>query len=120
MNSASIATVLICALVGYWAMSAILGSKNRRAPHSKPNLQESMTSEPAAKAPSHEDCFRVLGVSPCASSLEIREAYRRLISQYHPDRVATLGQELRDLAEKKSKEIGAAYEQAMQGKGDRL
>lgn len=40
----------------------------------------------------------------------IRKKYIELISQYHPDKVAGLGPELIKLAEKKAKEINAAYE----------
>lgn len=35
------------------------------------------------------------------------------MSQYHPDKVASLGPELRDLCERKTKEINTAYDQAM-------
>lgn len=41
---------------------------------------------------------------------DIQEAYRRLASQYHPDKVQHLGAEIRALAEQKSREINAAYE----------
>lgn len=40
---------------------------------------------------------------------ELTQAYRSLIMQYHPDRVAGLGAELRELADKKAKEINEAY-----------
>lgn len=40
---------------------------------------------------------------------ELTQAYRRLMKQYHPDRVACLGPELRELAAKKAKEINEAY-----------
>ncbi len=53
---------------------------------------------------------RVLGVEPDASQEEIRRAYRRLANQYHPDKVAHLGADLRHLAEQKFKAIQAAYE----------
>jgi len=46
-----------------------------------------------------------------ASPEEIRRAYYALIAQYHPDKVAQLGPELRDLASEKSKEINRAYSQ---------
>ncbi len=40
----------------------------------------------------------------------IRKKYIELISQYHPDKVAELGPELIELAEKKTKEINLAFE----------
>lgn len=41
---------------------------------------------------------------------EIKKHYRAIVSQYHPDKVHHLGKELRDLAERKSKEINEAYD----------
>ena len=55
--------------------------------------------------------YEVLGVSRKASTEEIRTAYRRLVQQYHPDRVVTLAPEFRDLAEERMKEINAAYQE---------
>lgn len=52
---------------------------------------------------------RVLGVALGASRQEMRTAYREKISQYHPDKVAALGPELKALAEEKTKEINRAY-----------
>jgi DnaJ-domain-containing protein 1 len=60
----------------------------------------------------------VLAVPPTATAAEIRDAYRRLISQYHPDKVNNLGQEFRDLATRKSQEITAAYAEAMRERGE--
>lgn len=53
---------------------------------------------------------QVLGVAPGAAQGDIRQAYRRLAAQYHPDKVAHLGEDLRLLAEKKFKAIQAAYD----------
>jgi DnaJ-class molecular chaperone len=64
---------------------------------------------PPEGPPPHE----VLGVSTDASDEEIKRAYQDKMRQYHPDRVAGAGPELRDLAEKRSKEINAAYQQLM-------
>ena len=55
--------------------------------------------------------YEVLGISPGATQDEIKAAYRRRIKEYHPDKVAHLGQEFRDIAERMSKEINAAYAQ---------
>jgi len=55
----------------------------------------------------------VLHVPSDASADDIKAAYRSMIQQYHPDKVATLGKDLRDLAEIKTKAITVAYEQAL-------
>jgi len=53
-----------------------------------------------------EDPYKILGVSPDASDDEIKQAYRRLAKQYHPDRNPG-DQE----AARKMQQINAAYEQ---------
>ena len=55
--------------------------------------------------------FDTLGVGMDASDAEIDQAYRRLMSQYHPDRLPGAAPELRAQAEKRSREINAAYDQ---------
>jgi uncharacterized membrane protein YkvA (DUF1232 family) len=61
--------------------------------------------------PSEEkDPYTVLGIAPGASREEIKSAYRRLAGQYHPDKVEHLGEEFRELAEIRFKEIQRAYE----------
>jgi hypothetical protein len=45
----------------------------------------------------------------------IKSRYRELVKQYHPDKVATLGPELRELAERKTREINRAYEVLVHG-----
>ena len=57
----------------------------------------------------------VLGVSPNASMKEIHSAYRRLVQQYHPDKVSHLGVEIQETARRKFVEIQSAYE-ALAGK----
>ena len=56
--------------------------------------------------------FVVLGVAATASIEEINKAYKTLIGQYHPDKVATLGPKLKLLAGKESKKINAAIKEA--------
>ena len=46
---------------------------------------------------------------------EISAAFRRAAQMYHPDKVATLGPEFRELAERRMKEINAAYEELKHG-----
>ena len=57
-----------------------------------------------------DDPYAVLGVEPGAGQEEVRAAYRRLAAQYHPDKVAHLGEDFQRLAEQKFKTIQAAYE----------
>ena len=52
----------------------------------------------------------VLGISPGADQKEIQAAYRKLANQYHPDKVAHLGEEFHAMAEKRFKEIQQAYD----------
>ena len=55
------------------------------------------------------DPYAVLGLSDDASDGEVDRAYRRLIAQYHPDRLTGAADELRLQAEDKAREINAAY-----------
>lgn len=57
------------------------------------------------------DAYEVLGIAPSASSDAIQSAYRARMSEYHPDKVAHLGDELQKLAHEKSQEIQRAYRQ---------
>jgi hypothetical protein len=52
----------------------------------------------------------VLGVRPGATPAQVRQAYRELALQYHPDRVAYLAPEFREVAENKMRVINAAYQ----------
>ena len=55
------------------------------------------------------DPHAVLGVDRDASDAQLTQAYRERLKQYHPDRVASLGPELRDLAHRKTLEIQRAW-----------
>ena len=57
-----------------------------------------------------KDPYDVLGVPRDAAIEDIRQAYKKLAGRYHPDKVQHLGDEFRALAEKRFKEIQAAYD----------
>lgn len=62
------------------------------------------------------DPFKILNVSRGASVEEIKHAYREMLSKYHPDKVAHLGEEFQQMAHGKVIEITKAYEMLC-GKG---
>jgi len=61
--------------------------------------------------------YRILGVDRNASVEEIKSAYRKLVAQYHPDKVANLGEEFVQLAEEKFKVIQDAYARIREERG---
>lgn len=42
-----------------------------------------------------EEAYKVLEIDPSATNEEVRTAYRRLALKHHPDRVATLGEDVK-------------------------
>ena len=62
-----------------------------------------------AAATREEDYYEVLGIQPGTDFEQIKKAYRKLSMKYHPDKVGHLGEEFKNVAEEKMKEINAAY-----------
>jgi DnaJ like chaperone protein len=56
--------------------------------------------------------YAALGVAATATPAEIKRAYRKLISQNHPDKLAARGlpDSMRRVAEERSREINSAYD----------
>jgi len=69
----------------------------------------------AQKEPETEssDPYALLGVNSGAGPDEIRAAYRRMVAQYHPDKVSHLGKEFQEMAHQKLIAIQQAYEVLM-------
>jgi DnaJ like chaperone protein len=59
-----------------------------------------------------EDAYKALGVSKEASNQEIKRAYRKLMSQYHPDKLTGQGvpEDMIAVATEQAKEIQVAYD----------
>jgi DnaJ like chaperone protein len=62
--------------------------------------------------PSLDDAYAALGVKPSAGDVEIKQAYRRMMSQHHPDKLLAKGlpEEMVKLATEKAQQIRKAYE----------
>jgi DnaJ like chaperone protein len=60
-----------------------------------------------------DDAYQLLGVTPDASDADIKKAYRRLMSQHHPDKLVSKGlpEEMIRLATEKTAEIKSSYDQ---------
>lgn len=58
----------------------------------------------------YKKACEILEIPVDADIQTIQNSYRKLIKEYHPDKVQNLGKEIRLLAEKKTIEINQAYE----------
>ncbi len=59
------------------------------------------------------DPYKVLGISPNATDIEVKNAYRALARKYHPDNYDK-DNPLADLATEKMKEINEAYDEILE------
>lgn len=59
-----------------------------------------------------KESYGVLGVAESVSDAELKKAYRRLMSQHHPDKLVAKGlpEDMMQLAKEKTQEIQAAYD----------
>ena len=66
-----------------------------------------------------DDAYTALGVTPDARDSEVKRAYRRLVSQNHPDKLAAKGlpESMRQVAEERTREINVAYEFIKESRG---
>ncbi len=71
------------------------------------------------RGPRLGDAYAVLGVSESAGDDEVKKAYRKLMSQHHPDKLVAKGlpEEMMEMAKRKTQEIQAAYEQVKRARG---
>jgi DnaJ like chaperone protein len=85
----------------------------RRHGHSQP-----VSSTPAERL---AECYRLLGVDRHASDGTVKQAYRRLMSQNHPDKLASreLPEEMVRLAEERTRQIREAYDVVRTARGMR-
>jgi DnaJ like chaperone protein len=65
-----------------------------------------------SKVDERSNAYAVLGLKPGATQEEIKKAYRRLMNQYHPDKLAAKGlpEDMMKAATEKVQKIKAAYE----------
>ena len=109
MTLTELAVSFLGLVIGYLVVSALLGRKTKdNSP--APAVPSGVETD---RAVTLSNWYRILGVREAATREEITAAYKKLITQYHPDKVAQMGEEIRALAEAKSKQINAAYDLGM-------
>lgn len=64
-----------------------------------------------------DEAYKILGISPNATNDEVKAAYRKMALKHHPDRVSSLGDDIREAAEKKFQEINNAKERIYKARG---
>jgi DnaJ domain len=67
----------------------------------------------APELPAGGSWFDVLGVAPVATIEDVKQAYKALIKQNHPDRVHDMSPLFRALAEAETKKLNLAYAEAL-------
>lgn len=127
LTRTDIIVFVVCLFAGYFLVSWLIGKlqggnarPQRPPPPGWTDRQDAPRSPPPPPPPpddSRKPWYEVLQVPTYASLDDVKQAYRRRIAEYHPDKTAGLGDELRALAEQKSKEINAAYTAALKAFG---
>lgn len=63
------------------------------------------------------NAYKILEIEKAVSDDEVKRAYRKMAKKYHPDRLSHLGEEHREGAEEKFRQVQEAYEQIQAERG---
>ena len=100
MEGFELIAILVFFLIGYWIVDFFWPKKKTET-------------APVAATTDATPWHEVLGVSPQASADQIREAYLAKSAEHHPDRVLDQGPEAREAAQRMTRRLNDAFEQAM-------
>jgi DnaJ like chaperone protein len=66
-----------------------------------------------------DDAYLALGLTQDASDADVKRAYRRLVSENHPDKLRSRGmpESMRQVAEERTREINVAYDLIKESRG---
>lgn len=103
------AVIVFGVFAGYWVVSKLF--------FRAPPVTDARNSAAGPHEASAKRWHDTLEVPDTATAEQIRDAYKHLVAKYHPDKVDTLGRELKDLAERKTQEITLAYREGMRARG---
>ncbi|MGH8548590.1 MAG: co-chaperone DjlA [Methylococcales bacterium] len=99
----------------YQRLKAIVQAQQRFTEYGNEQRGRSVGRQP----PKIDDAYAVLGLRPSASDGDIKKAYRRLMSQNHPDKLVSKGlpEEMIQIATEKTRKIRKAYELIREKRG---
>ncbi len=123
--------IIVCGLLGFIVVNAVIDGRRAKAEGQQKNdgakkaNSDPENDEDAAQTrhdrqhrtedkESPRPWWEALNVDQNASPEQIKSAFRKEISKYHPDRVEGLGIELRELADRMAKDVNRAYTLAKQ------
>lgn len=64
-----------------------------------------------------DSSYKILEIESSVTDAEVKKAYRRMAVRYHPDKVATMGEDVKRGATEKFKKVQDAYEQIKKERG---
>lgn len=64
-----------------------------------------------------EDAYKVLEITSEATDEQVKRAYKKMAFKHHPDRVESLGSDVRKAAEERFKAVADAYEKIKKARG---
>ena len=114
-----------CQLIGYpvqllmamMKMRGFAGANNYQQSNERQHQRGGRQQASNRKAPFNP--YQVLGVNDADDKVTIRKAYKRLMSQHHPDKLVSKGlpPEMMKVAEEKTKQVQLAWEKVKELKG---
>ena len=116
MSPSEIGAIVAGLVAGFWLVNRVLGGNTAEKPDHAGRPDSASTGDRRSievDNDAHRPWWVVLEVPRISTREEISRAYKRKISDYHPDKVAQMGAEIRALAERRSKEINAAHDEAI-------
>ena len=66
---------------------------------------------------SADNAYKILEISPSATDIEVKKAYRSMAKKYHPDKLQTEDAALKKGAQEKFQQVQAAYEAIQKERG---
>ncbi|WP_026377511.1 co-chaperone DjlA [Aestuariibacter salexigens] len=90
-----------------------------RQGHSRQHSHRQRHQQQAQSGATLSDAYRILGIASSADDRSVKKAYRKLMSEHHPDKLVSKGlpKQAMEIAKAKAQDIQAAYEMIKTNRG---